>query len=148
MVQHAAARDIMHASTSSDDGLASCRQHRTFYECVDPLQVAAMGGVVERLPLERIPLPDVKSPPSFQELRRQAEQQEARRAACMSGKSHAPDAAVGPWPEPWPQLVLGDSVRWYDELSASSGCLGRFTGASVMSILKQLAGVEADVGEP
>ncbi len=104
-----------------------------------------MGGVVERLPLERITLPDVKSPPSFEELRRQAEQQEARRVACVSGKSHA---AVGPWLEPWPQLVLGDSVRWYDELSAASGCLGRFTAASVMSILKQLSGVKSDVGEP
>jgi hypothetical protein len=94
---------------------------------------------VQRLPLGAIALPDVTSPPELGELRRQAERQEARRRACAAGEAFTAAAGCG-WEEPWPQLVLGDGVRFFDELSASGGALGRFTGASVMPIIKQLSG--------
>ncbi len=85
---------------------------------------------MEALPLAPIPLPDVASPPSFSQLRLQAQAQEARRRAGAAGDA----AAV------YPRLVLGDGVRSFDELSASCGALGRFTGASIMPIIKQLCG--------
>jgi hypothetical protein len=98
---------------------------------------------VERLPLGPIVLHDecVAAPPGFGELRRQAEAQEARRRACAAGEAFAAggQGAQG-WPEPWPQLVLGDGVRFFDEVSAAAGALGRFTGASAMTVVKQLCG--------
>ena len=33
----------------------------------------------------------------------------------------------------------GDSVSAYDELSAAEGCLGRFPGSQVLTIIKQMA---------
>ena len=103
--------------------------------------------MVQQLPLEHIVLPDVQSPPSFGSLRQQGAQQDARRQAAAAGQPFASsegDAGrYGGWGEPWPQLVLGDLVSSFDELSAGRGALGRFTGAQIMPILKQLAGLAA-----
>jgi pyruvate/2-oxoglutarate dehydrogenase complex dihydrolipoamide acyltransferase (E2) component len=83
------------------------------------------------------------------------QQQPAGAADADSSSRRAADAAadgsdtgVGSWPEAWPQLVLGDAVVAFDELSAAKGSLGRFTGAGIMPLVKQFTGrsVEALVG--
>jgi hypothetical protein len=114
----------------------------------------------------RIPLPDVKKPPALQELLLQAEQQQRRRQAAAQGMAFssrrevrnssseqqqqagstggaaegAVEGGFGCWLEAWPQLVLGDGVVAFDELSAARGCLGRFTGAGIMPLVKQFTG--------
>jgi hypothetical protein len=100
----------------------------------------------------------VKQPPHIQELLQQAAQQHNRRAAAAAaaavaaaaaaGGSDAPGSSssssssgdLGPWSEGVPQRVLWDGVCAFDELSAAQGCLGRFTGAGVLPLLKQLCG--------
>ena len=42
--------------------------------------------------------------------------------------------------------ISGDSVACYDELSAASGCLGRFPGSQVMFLIQQFLGHD-NVGE-
>jgi 2,3-bisphosphoglycerate-independent phosphoglycerate mutase len=54
-----------------------------------------------------------------------------------------PAEVFGPYRQPWPQSVRGDPVRAFDEVSAARGGLGRFTGAGVMTLIKQFAGVRA-----
>jgi hypothetical protein len=109
----------------------------------------------------RIPLPNVKQPPQIQELLQQAAQQHNRRATATAAAARAAPAAdgatssgpmdskalgsssnsdLGPWPEGVPQRVLWDGVCAFDELSAAQGCLGRFTGAGVLPLLKQFCG--------
>ncbi|KAJ9529593.1 hypothetical protein QJQ45_013881, partial [Haematococcus lacustris] len=80
--------------------------------------VEALGGsdYVEALPLEPIPLPDVEQPPSTAKLCRQV------------GRGVLPYARV--------QVVRGDPVRCFDELSAARGGLGRFPGSEVMPLVK------------
>jgi 2,3-bisphosphoglycerate-independent phosphoglycerate mutase len=39
------------------------------------------------------------------------------------------------------QVVRGDAVRSFDEVSAARGSLGRFPGSEVMTLIKQFAGV-------
>jgi hypothetical protein len=46
----------------------------------------------------------------------------------------------GSWLEAWPQIITGDGVCAFDEVSAARGDLGRFTGAGIMPLLKQFAG--------
>ena len=38
------------------------------------------------------------------------------------------------------QVVRGDAVRSFDELSAARGSLGRFPGSEVMTLIKQFVG--------
>jgi hypothetical protein len=124
--------------------------------------VSAMGGQQQlglRKPGEVIPMPDVKQPPSLEQLLQQAALQEARRQAAQAGKPF-PEAApgagggeveqadvsgrsvTGSWEEAWPQVVLGDGVCSFDELSVARGGLGRFPGSQVMPLIKQFVGVE------
>lgn len=120
---------------------------------------AAAAGSSE---VGRIPLPNVKQPPPLEELLLQAQQQTNRRvvaAAAAAAGAEAVERAssrgedgsssaggsssvldLGPWPEAVPQQLLWDAVASFDELSAARGCLGRFTGAGVMPLLRQLAG--------
>eukprot|EP00775_Hariotina_reticulata_P006509 gene6509-6736_t len=53
---------------------------------------------------------------------------------------NAMDLSHGSWLEAWPQMTVGDGVCAFDELSAARGGLGRFTGASIMPLLKEFAG--------
>jgi hypothetical protein len=86
----------------------------------------------------------------------QVQQQQAAGAPPATNRSSAAAEAavvgsntgVGSWPEAWPQLVLGDAVVAFDELSAAKGSLGRFTGAGIMPLVKQFTGrsVEALFG--
>ena len=111
--------------------------------------VAAAAGGEE---VGRIPLPNVKQPPPLGELVLQAQQQQNRRraaAAAVTGDAAAAAAVtaggsgssdVGPWGELVPQQLLWDGVLSFDELSAARGCLGRFTGAGVMPLLRQFCG--------
>lgn len=41
----------------------------------------------------------------------------------------------------WEAAVAGDQVMCFDEVSASRGCLGRFQGSEIMSIIKQYMAV-------
>jgi 2,3-bisphosphoglycerate-independent phosphoglycerate mutase len=108
--------------------------------------VTAMGGL-SQLELrrahmgERLPLPDMANPPPIEELRRQADAQVARRRAAADGVAWTPGvAAESGWREAWPAVAACDAVLAYNELSAARGCLGRFTGAGVMPLIKQFCG--------
>lgn len=46
----------------------------------------------------------------------------------------------GAWREPWPAASFCDGVRFYDELSAARGALGRFPGSQAMTVIKRFAG--------
>lgn len=132
-----------HLSSSSSGGAAAA-------------EAAAAAGAAE---VGRIPLPNVKQPPPLEELLQQARQQDNRRqaaAAALNGAAAAMAAAagssdppasssssssdLGPWPEGVPQQLLWDGVSCFDELSAARGCLGRFTGAGVLLLLRQFCG--------
>ncbi|GIL98398.1 hypothetical protein Vretimale_3768 [Volvox reticuliferus] len=113
--------------------------------------VEALGGpdYIRSVPLGPIPLPDVKKPPSSTELCKQAAFKDARRKAAWAGRPWdpaMPAEVFGPWREPWPQVVRGDPVRAFDEVSVARGALGRFPGSQVMGLVKQFAGVA--VGAP
>jgi hypothetical protein len=94
----------------------------------------------------RIPLPNVKQPPPLEELLQQAKQQQSRRtaaavaAAATAGDGSSVGSDVGQWPEAVPQQLLWDGVSSFDELTAARGCLGRFTGAGVLPLLRQFCG--------
>jgi hypothetical protein len=112
--------------------------------------VRALGGARQlalRAPGARISNPDVKAPPPLDDLLRQAAWVEARREAAAAGRPFPGETGedggggYGPWPEAWPQVVMGDRVAAFDELSA--GGLGRFSGAQAMPLLKQFVGVDA-----
>jgi hypothetical protein len=60
--------------------------------------------------------------------------------AAAEAAADGSDTGVGDWPEAWPQLVVGDAVVAFDELSAAKGSLGRFTGAGIMPLVKQFTG--------
>ncbi|KAF5840262.1 2,3-bisphosphoglycerate-independent phosphoglycerate mutase-domain-containing protein [Dunaliella salina] len=86
-------------------------------------------------------------PPPASEILRQAIWQDARRKADTHTHTWIPALAdtlpaevFGPYKQPWPQAVLGDPVRAFDELSAARGALGRFPGSQAMTVLKQMAG--------
>ncbi|GFR43969.1 hypothetical protein Agub_g5113, partial [Astrephomene gubernaculifera] len=88
--------------------------------------VEALGGpsALSSVDLGPIPLPDVKNPPSSEELRRQAAFKDARRRAAWAGRPwdlSLPAEVFGPWREPWPQAVRGDPVRAFDEVSVARG---------------------------
>lgn len=85
----------------------------------------------------------MRAPEPPEALQPQAVQQAARRAACLQGRPFVGAGAHGAWQEPWPQAHYGDGVRFYDEVSAARGALGRFTGDQVMGVIKQFAGVQA-----
>ncbi|KAG2498895.1 hypothetical protein HYH03_003086 [Edaphochlamys debaryana] len=108
--------------------------------------VEALGGpsVLSKLDLGPIPLPDVQAPPTCEQLRRQAAFKDARRKAAWASRPWdpaMPAEVFGPWREPWPQAVRGDPVRSFDEVAVARGALGRFQGAQVMALVRQVAGV-------
>lgn len=131
--------------------------------------VQSLGGegVLRRLHLGHIALPDMKNLPSLESLRQQGQQQHRRRLAAAGnqpfllargvegGSGQFPDDAssdgsaeeLGTWLEPWPQVAMGDTVRVFDELSAGYGALGRFPGRSVMPLISQFIGVEVLLNE-
>ncbi|WIA32441.1 hypothetical protein OEZ86_003263 [Tetradesmus obliquus] len=85
-----------------------------------------------------------------QQQRQQQQQQQQdtqpvqRYTICVTGDHSTPvvfgDHSHEPVPFAMAQLVLGDAVVAFDELSASKGCLGRFTGAGIMPLVKQFTG--------
>lgn len=110
----------------------------------DAAAAGAVAAVGADNAVARIPLPDVKKPPSLDELLLQASQQDNRRAAAAAATaadgSSGGSSDLGPWQEAVPQAVLWDAVSCFDELSAARGCLGRFTGAGVLPLLRQFCG--------
>ncbi|GAX72589.1 hypothetical protein CEUSTIGMA_g45.t1 [Chlamydomonas eustigma] len=72
--------------------------------------------------------------------------QDVRRKAAWAGRPWIvgmPAEIFGPYKEPWPQVVRGDPVRSFDEVSAARGSLGRFPASEVMSLMKQFSGIIA-----
>ncbi|MEW5299605.1 MAG: hypothetical protein WDW38_004353 [Sanguina aurantia] len=73
----------------------------------------------------------------------QAVMQDARRKACWAGRPWDPQMPAeifGGYREAWPQAVLGDPVRSFDEVSAARGSLGRFPGSQIMPLVKHFIG--------